>query len=218
VMWDIETFTVPPLLLTQPDAARTLLEFRTKTIGAARHNAKLNGRRGIQFPWESGPTLGEEASPGPGTASWYEDHVSLDVAWAFAQYAHVVGDDEFMRSEAWPVLHGVAEWLESRVEPSERGFEIRRAMGIAEREQPSDNEAWTNMGARVVLAEAMDAAKRLGHRVPEPWGRLAKDIVIPMDADRGWDRTRISTDAFGLAGRGFGATTQGSRRVQNLRK
>ena len=59
-------------------------------------NAKLHGRRGLQFPWESGPLNGEEASPGSGEASWYEDHVSLDVAWAFAQYNHATGDGRFL--------------------------------------------------------------------------------------------------------------------------
>jgi protein-glucosylgalactosylhydroxylysine glucosidase len=88
IMWDVETFSVPPLLLLQPDAARGMLDYRFRVLAAARDNAKLNGRRGIQFPWESGMAFGEESSPGPGSGSWREDHVSLDVAMAFAQYAH----------------------------------------------------------------------------------------------------------------------------------
>ena len=56
VMWDIETFSVPALTLLYPSAARTLLEYRSSVIPAARANAKLNGYDGLQFPWESGPT------------------------------------------------------------------------------------------------------------------------------------------------------------------
>ena len=51
----------------------------------------------------------------PGTAAWHEDHVSLDVARAFSFYADATGDEEFLRTKAWPVLSGVAEWLTSRV-------------------------------------------------------------------------------------------------------
>jgi protein-glucosylgalactosylhydroxylysine glucosidase len=182
VMWDVETFAVPPLMLLQPDAARALLEFRTRTTEAARNNANLSGRNGYQFPWEAGMSRGEEAAPGSGKASWYEDHVTLDVAWAFAQFAHTVGDGEFDREELWPLLHGVADWLESRVHHTARGYEIRRAMGIAERPEPSDNEAFTAMAARVVMAEAVDAAKRLGRRVPDIWQSMAEGIVIPMDS------------------------------------
>jgi len=143
VMWDVETFSVPPLLLLQPTAARALLDYRSRVVDAASNNAKLNGRRGIQFPWESGMALGEESSPGPGTGAWHEDHVSLDVALAFAQYAHATGDASFLRAQAWPVLQGVAEWLCSRVDPTRRGYEILRGMGIAERKEPSDNDAFT---------------------------------------------------------------------------
>ena len=182
VMWDVETFSLPPLLLIQPDAARALLEFRVRTIPAARDNANLSGRNGLQFPWEAGMARGEEASPGAGNASWYEDHVSLDVAWAVAQFSHVVGDAEFERDDAWRILHGVADWLVSRVTHTERGAEIRRAMGAAERPTPSDNEAFTAMGARVVIREAIEAAERLGRAVPDAWRRLDGAIVVPMDS------------------------------------
>ena len=124
VMWDIESFCVPPLLATQPDAAETLLEFRLQTLRAARGNAKLHGRRGIQFPWESGPLHGEEASPGMGHASWHEDHVSLDIAMAFAQFAHATGDRPFLADGASRVLYGVADWIASRVTPHARRLRL----------------------------------------------------------------------------------------------
>ena len=36
VMWDIEAFALPPLLLTDPDAARSLLDFHEPTRGRLR--------------------------------------------------------------------------------------------------------------------------------------------------------------------------------------
>lgn len=182
VMWDIETFSVPPLLLLQPTAARALLDYRSRVVAAARNNAKLNGRRGIQFPWESGMTLGDESSPGPGTAAWHEDHVSLDVAFAFAQYAHATGDAEFRREQAWPVLQGVAEWICSRVSATPRGYEMLRGMGIAERKLPSNNDAFTAMVARVVLGEAIACGRALGFQLPRQWDDIRSKLVIPMDA------------------------------------
>lgn len=78
VMWDIETFCVPPLIFLQPDAARGILDYRVRNLESARNNARLLGRRGLQFPWESAPSSGEEAAPMPGSAAWREDHASLD--------------------------------------------------------------------------------------------------------------------------------------------
>lgn len=182
VMWDVDTFAVPPLSLLQPETARALLDFRMRTLPAARNNASLHGRKGFQFPWEASMSQGEEAAPGGGKASWYEDHVTLDVAMAFIWYAHITGDGEFMRAQLWPLLHGVADWIESRVVRSDRGAEIQRAMGIAERESPSDNEAFTNMSATVVLSEAIGLGERLGHEVPNRWREIASSLVIPTDA------------------------------------
>jgi hypothetical protein len=182
VMWDIEFFSVPVLTLLYPDAARTLLEYRSSVLPAARANAKLNGYRGLQFPWESGPTHGEESSPGKGKASHHEDHVSGDVAWAFGQFVDLTGDLGFAREHAWPVLQGVADWIASRVTATERGYELRRSMGIAERERQADNPAFTNIGAVVVLQQATTVGNRLGEDVDPQWAAIAGKLVIPRDA------------------------------------
>ncbi|WP_088342676.1 MULTISPECIES: glycoside hydrolase family 65 protein [Rhodomicrobium] len=179
VMWDIEAFAVPPLCLLQPDAAFSLLDYRSANLEGAKRNAQLWGRRGLQFPWESAPRSGEEAAPLPGTAAWHEDHVSLDVAWAFALYADITGDAEFLRTKAWPVLRGVAEWICSRVTKTRDGYAINDSMGIAEREEPVDNAAFTNMGAVVVLRAAIRAAERLGFAAAPAWLEIAEGMIIP---------------------------------------
>jgi trehalose/maltose hydrolase-like predicted phosphorylase len=185
VMWDIEAFSVPVLALVQPHAAYTLLEFRTQTLRAARGNAKLHGRRGLQFPWESGPLRGEEVAPGAGRASWHEDHVTLDIAWAFTQYAHATGDHRFFVEEVAPVLYDVVEWIASRVTRVRGGFAWRQGMGIAEREQASDNEAFTIMAASRVLDEAVACAERLGDPVPAAWTELRAGLRLPISRDLG---------------------------------
>lgn len=156
-----------------------------KSLPAARANAKLNGRRGLQFPWHSGQLYGEESAPGKGSASRFEDHVSLDVAWSFGQFADLTGDVGFAREHAWPVLEGVSDWVTSRVTQTERGYEIRRSMGIAEREQPADNQAFTNMAATVVLRQAVALGERLGAEVDPRWSEIADALVVPRDPRTG---------------------------------
>jgi protein-glucosylgalactosylhydroxylysine glucosidase len=179
VMWDLETFALPVLSLVQPHAAATMLDYRFRNLGAAAENARLLGRRGLQFPWESAASTGQEAAPLPGTAAWHEDHVSLDVALAFAFHADATNDPQFLRERAWPVLSGVAEWLESRVTRTARGYEILRSMGIAERQQTSDNAAFTNMAARLVLRKAGRVGRALGLPVRELWREMADGLVLP---------------------------------------
>lgn len=179
VMWDIEAFAVPVLALVQPQAAAALLDYRFRNLATARANAKMMGRTGAQFPWESSPSFGEEAAPLPGTAAWHEDHVSLDVARAFALFADVTGQGEFRRQQAWPVLSGVADWIASRAHQTPDGYEIRASMGIAEREQPVDNAAFTNMAAVVVLEDATRIGQRLGYAVDPRWEAIAKTMIVP---------------------------------------
>jgi trehalose/maltose hydrolase-like predicted phosphorylase len=178
-MWDIETFCVPPLIFLQPDAAQNILDYRFRNLEAARGNARLMGRRGIQFPWESAPSSGEEAAPMPGSAAWREDHASLDVARAFALCADVTGSDAFLRDKAWPVLAGVAEWIKSRVSKRRGKYEILASMGIAERKSPSDNAVFTNMSAQMVLQDAISAAKRLQRPVDPAWQEISSKLVLP---------------------------------------
>jgi hypothetical protein len=191
VMWDIETFSVPPLTLLQPDAARSLLEYRLHSLEGARKNAQTFGRDGIQFPWESAPTTGQEATPSPGTAAWHEDHVSLDVALAFARYAQATGDGNFLRDKAWPVLKGVADWIASRAHRGRGGWEIRRSMGIAERKTESDNEAFTMLSARAVLQAALEAAGRLARPEGVQWREIAAGLKLPVR-----DGILVSHDGF----------------------
>jgi trehalose/maltose hydrolase-like predicted phosphorylase len=191
VMWDIEAFAVPVLTFLQPQAAASLLDYRFRGLDKARANAKMMGRAGAQFPWESSPSFGEEAAPLPGTAAWHEDHVSLDVARAFALFGEATGRGEFRREQAWPVLSGVADWIASRAHETSKGFEIRASMGIAEREQPVDNAAFTNMAAVVVLRDAIGLGERLGRTVNPVWRRIADGMVMPRR-----DQVVVSHDGY----------------------
>ena len=181
VMWDVEAFVVPPLILTQPDAARALLEYRSRRLPAARMNAALQGRRGVQFPWESSIRHGDEAAPYDGAAAAHEDHVSLDVAFAFSQFLHATHDWRWGREHAWPVLCEVAEWVVSRGVETSRGFEIHDVNGIAELPRTVDNNAFVNMSASVALREAATLAENLGRTADPAWERIARSVFLPVD-------------------------------------
>jgi trehalose/maltose hydrolase-like predicted phosphorylase len=181
VFWDTETFIFPPVLLTAPNAARAMLEYRSGQIDAAKGNAALNGYSGIQFPWQAGIT-GSEVTPfWCGAVGATEQHVNMDIAFAFAQYAHATGDDIFLKEHAWPVLRGVAEWITSRVTKTSRGYEIRHITGPDEFLDNVHNNSYTNMTAMVVLREAISFAKRLGFTPPASWSAVADGMFLPID-------------------------------------
>lgn len=183
VFWDTESFMFYPVLFTAPDSARAILDYRSRSLPAAKFNAALNGNRGVLFPWESG-NYGSEVQPvfcmGGGALAV---HVNMDVAFAFAQYVHVTGDTMFLAEQAWPVIKGVAEWIVSRAVKSRRGYEILHVTGIDEGSGNIDNNAYTNITAVVVLQKAVFFAEQLGFSPPEVWRDIAKHMFIPADTN-----------------------------------
>jgi trehalose/maltose hydrolase-like predicted phosphorylase len=177
VMWDIETFIVPPLVLLAPEAARAILDYRVRHLDGARRHAKIVGWRGAMYPWESCPLHGEEATPGATPPN--RDFPSLDIALAFAGFIHATGDRDALRRWAWPVLQAVSEFAASRVEKTERGYEIKGTIGPAELLDGSvDNDAFVNMSAARTLREAADFARSLGEAPPALWEEIADGLVI----------------------------------------
>ncbi len=204
VMWDIEAFTFPTLLLTAPESAYALLEYRVQRMQAAERNAAMYGYRGLQFPWASGPRHGEEVIRLSAPHLVFEQHISLSVANAFAQYVHATGDEDYLRETAWPVLEGVANWLVSRAVKTERGYEIKQVIGVAEQTDPVDNNAYVNMAASMVLQEAAAFACRLRRPDADRWNEIARGMYLPVDTDR---RIILNHDRYSPQDKGVAAST-----------
>lgn len=186
VMWDIECFTLPVVLLTDPNSARSMLEYRFRNLDSAKRNAALNGYAGVQFPWASSSEHGQEMIRTDAPLVSLEQHVNFSVALAFARFCHATGDPEFARERAWPVLRGVADWVVSRAIKTSRGFEIRFTLGPAEgRRTPVDNDAYVNMGAIAALKEATALAARCGLSAPPSWAEVADAMFLPRDSATG---------------------------------
>ena len=122
------------------------------------------------YPWESCPQHGEESTPG--ARPYTEDHVSADVALAFAGYVNATGDRDYARRIAWPVLRSVAELIVSRVVRTSRGLRDPAARSGRERStRPVDNNAYTNMSAAMALRAAIECAALIGEPAPGLWQR-----------------------------------------------
>lgn len=183
--WDTESFMFMVPLLIEPAAAEALLEYRYERLGMAKNNAKINGYRGAQYPWQSGK-YGDEVCPAwAGQAGGAgEQHINMDVAMAFVAYCRVTGDEIFMKEKAWPVLREIAAWICSRVTKTRRGYEIFHVCGIDESSDNVDNDAYTNIMCRKVLFAACDMAKKLGYTPKKEWLDVAENLILPIDPEK----------------------------------
>jgi len=178
VFWDTELWMYPPLLVLQPEIAKSLLEYRFQRLEEAKKNAFSHGFDGAMFPWESSAD-GSEDTPVWALTGPFQQHITATIGWAFWKYYEVTKDKEWLQSRGYPILKAGAEFWMSRVEPNENGqYEINNVIGANEFEENIDNNAFTNGMVKTVLEFTAKAAETLGH-VPNPkWREVADKLVI----------------------------------------
>ncbi len=184
VFWDADTWMFPALLLLHPDLARSLVDFRARTLPAARANAAAHGYRGAMYPWES-DYRGDEAVPRFAAQNGlYENHVTADVALAQWQYFLATGDSAWLATTGFPVLRATADFWVSRAayDSATGGYAIRHVVSVDEGLIGVGNDTYTNAVARRNLEAAVAAARRLGRESDPRWARVAAGLVVPYDS------------------------------------
>jgi trehalose/maltose hydrolase-like predicted phosphorylase len=178
VFWDTELWMYPPLLVLQPEIAKSLLEYRFQRLDAARRNAFSHGFKGAMFPWESSDE-GSEDTPVWALTGPFQHHITGCIGWAFWKYYQVTKDKIWLRDRGYPVLKDVADFWASRVERKGPGrYEINNVIGANEWQENIDNNAFTNGMAIMVLRYATQAAKELGLRADPDWEHVASNIPM----------------------------------------
>ena len=169
--WDTEIFILPYFTLTQPEVARTLLEYRYKGLYGARLKAKENGYEGAMYPWEAAWVDDGEVTPLWGAADvvtgkpikiltgLIELHITADIAFAVRQYFSVTGDQDFMDRFGYEILIDTARFWASCVKWDEKrqAYVILDVIGPDEYKEHVDNNAYTNYMAGHNLDLALEA-------------------------------------------------------------
>ncbi|HYG03263.1 MAG TPA: glycoside hydrolase family 65 protein [Chryseosolibacter sp.] len=183
VFWDTELWMYPPLLVLQPEIAKSLLEYRFERLEAAKQNAFSHGYEGAMFPWESSDE-GTEDTPVWALTGPFQHHITGCVGWAFWKYYQVTKDKEWLRTRGYPVLKEVADFWTSRVERKGPGrYEINNVIGANEWQENIDNNAFTNGMAITALRYATQAAEELGITANPDWNHVADNIPILKFSD-----------------------------------
>jgi alpha,alpha-trehalose phosphorylase len=188
--WGTETFVLPVLTYTVPDAAADALRWRQATLPLAVQRARQLGLGGAAFPWRT--IHGEECSGywPAGTAAF---HVNADIADAVVRYAETTGDDSFARDTGLELLASTARLWRCLGHHDDHGlFRIDGVTGPDEYSAIADNNVYTNLMAQQNLRAAADLAQRhpkharaLGISAEEmaSWRDAADTMFVPYDDD-----------------------------------
>ena len=146
IFWDQDAWQQGVTALSDPAAGLSLARFRVRTHDAARKEAAQFGFAGAMYPWQSSGLDGYESLFADAwSGGQTETHITPDVAVGLWESTRLSGDDDFGRSEAWPVIADVARWVMSRGEVTDRGFELRNTQGPDETERGISNDSFMNM-------------------------------------------------------------------------
>lgn len=184
--WDGDAWIFQALLMLHPDRARSLVDFRWRTLAPAQARARARGLQGAMYPWESDADRGTEETPA--TSSRLADselHVTAAVALAAWQYYLASGDLDWLRARGWPVLREVARFWASRVSPLEdgKGYALRKLNSVNESFADVDNDLYTNAAVRAAMAAAVAAAGAVGEPPGARWQSIAQGLVLPLSSD-----------------------------------
>lgn len=188
--WDTEMYVLPVFVYTQPELARSLLDYRYSTLDKARDRARVLGHPiGALYPWRT--INGEEASTyfPLGTAQY---HINADVAYAFQLYVAVTNDIDYLADKAAEVLCETARvWADVGCFAECRGgkYCICSVTGPDEYNAIVDNNFYTNLMAQQNLYAAVKALETLKEQRPDAYQKLIKKIHLDPDEPAQWKKT-----------------------------
>ncbi|WP_308162965.1 discoidin domain-containing protein [Nocardia alni] len=185
IFWDADIWMYPPLLQFAPDLARSVVEYRYKTLPGARANAQRLGYPGAFYPWTGADTgdLWTECHSWSPPHCLTQIHLQGDISLAAWQYYLVTGDLGYLRSRSWPIMSALAEFWAARAKANPDGsYSIDDVAGPDEYSNGVDDGVYTNGVAALALRDAAAAARLIGVPAPPQWSQIADHLRMPFDA------------------------------------
>ena len=183
--WDTEIYLVPFFLYTDPERAKTLVDFRVNTLDGAKRNAERGGYKGARFPWESDAQGNDCCPPGNWQYRDHEIHITADVVYAFAHYAANTSEDYLKdKKTAETIVETARFWLD-RVDWENGVPHLLGVMGPDEYTVLTSDNAYTNHMVSYALKLAAKYGKFGGASDEEikQFADVAKKLPILRNKD-----------------------------------
>jgi alpha,alpha-trehalose phosphorylase len=189
--WDTESFVLPVLTATAPQAAADALRWRLSTIDLARERARTLHLNGAAFAWRT--IRGQECS-GYWPAGTAAMHINADIAVAAMRHVRWTGDEKFEREVALPLLVETARlWISLGYHGHDGRFHIDGVTGPDEYSADVDDNTYTNLMAKENLSCAAQVARR--HETDATklevtaeelmrWDEAAEAMAVSYDKER----------------------------------
>ncbi|GAB6106467.1 glycosyl hydrolase family 65 protein [Fusibacter bizertensis] len=196
VFWDTEMFMLDYFLYTQPEVAKTLIEYRIDTLGGAREKAKSYGFEGAFYAWESQEGGFDACSDYNVTdvftqrpiRTYFKDkqlHISSAVVKAIMQYFKYTSDNELLTEGGLETVIECALFYRSAlIKPIlKEKYEIHDVIGPDEYHERVNNNAYTNYMAWYCIHSALELVSALKEYDRDKFLELDQQLAITQKCE-----------------------------------
>ncbi|GIP23698.1 glycoside hydrolase family 65 protein [Paenibacillus sp. J22TS3] len=199
--WDTESYCLPFYIFNNPKAAKSLLEFRYKSLPEALQRARDVDCEGAFYPIA---TIDGTESCDLWQHSNLQLHVGTAVAYGLWHYVKIVGDKAFLYEKGVEMLIQIARFYATRGQWGQKTgqYGYYGVMGPDEFQLMVNNNAYTNLLAKKMFEYTLESveemrreeeaafnelAGRLELKDEElvQWKHLAEHMRIPKDEQSG---------------------------------
>ncbi len=191
IFWDTEIFLLPFFLNVDIQAAKSIVEYRIKTLRGALEKAQSYGYQGAFYPWESQENGIEACTDynvtdvftGRKVRTYFRDkqiHISADVVYGLWLYYERTKDEMILLNGGADVILACARFYQDRSywNINKKRAEYLDVLGPDEYHERVHNNAFTNKMIRFVfqILEETDAILKQHHAIyHKKWIAVYKD-------------------------------------------
>lgn len=195
--WDTESYCLPFYIFNNPKAAKSLLEFRYKSLAAAMERAREIDCLGACYPIA---TIDGTESCDLWQHSNLQLHVGTAVAYGIWHYTKIVGDLEFIYSKGIEMLIQISRFYASRGQWGQRTgeFGYYGVMGPDEFQLMVNNNCYINFMAKKLFEYTLEILQEMKENQSTAFQNLVNNVGITQAELESWkhfsEKMRIPLD------------------------
>lgn len=175
-----DVWFMPVLLLLRPDCARTLLDYRRKTLESAAQLAQCYGYSGAKYGYTE-DVLGYSSAVYFDSTQPQHLYNSSLIAIAVWNQFRSTGDFTWLQQTGYDILRGVSDFLVSAATLSDRvdgQYSFLNILGYGT--SPATDNTLTVATAKLALSYTIQASYVLTQSVREAWSDVLNGLVLPV--------------------------------------
>lgn len=199
--WDTESYCLPFYMFNNPKAAKSLLEFRYKTLPQAMQRAKDVDCEGACYPIA---TIDGTESCDLWQHSNLQLHVGTAVSYGIWHYVKITGDRSFLYSQGAEMLIQISRFYATRGQWGQRSGEYGYygVMGPDEFQLMVNNNCYINLMAKQSFEYTLKTIQEMKEKAPAEfaeistrtalrdeeltdWSSKAQHMRLPIDEESG---------------------------------